>query len=171
MKFTRQSEKRETPVKKDTTLSLKSGTPKDIPPAMPARQPPTIPSGGSGYSASYEDRYLNADDKKGKKLLIGADICLSGEISSCEKLVVEGKVEANIMDCRELVVSEGGLLRGEAKIEIADIAGEFAGNITSTDLLILRSTGRITGTINYGRLEVECGGEIKGDIISGSGEI
>ena len=171
MKLTRQSDKEITTNDKDSTLSLKSGTPKDVPPAMPARQPPTIPSGGSGYNSSSNHNYLNGENEKSKKLLIGADICLSGEISSCEKLVVEGKVEANITDCRELVVSEGGLFRGEAKIEIADIAGEFCGNITSTDLLILRSTGRVTGTISYGRLQVECGGEIKGDIIAGSGEV
>lgn len=171
MKFSRQADKEDNPNKKGTTLSLQSGTPKDIPPAMPNRQPPKIPSGGSGYNVSSSPKFLNVDNEKGKKLLIGEDICLSGEIKSCEKLVVEGTVEANIMDCRELVVSEGGLFRGEAKVEVADIAGEFSGIITSTDLLILRSTGRITGTITYGRLEVECGGVIKGDIIAGSGEV
>ena len=134
-------------------------------------QPPTIPSGGSGYETDSNRKIFSTDTKNSNTLLIGADICLSGQISACEKLVVEGKVEANIMDCRELVISEGGLFSGEAKIEIADIAGKFSGNITTTDLLILRSTGRITGTISYGRLEVECGGEIKGDVISGSGEI
>lgn len=106
---------------------------------------------------------------EGKKLVVGRDISLNGKISSCEKLVVEGTVEADITDCRELEVAEGGLFKGEAVVDVAEIAGEFAGSVTAHDLLILRASGKISGTVSYGRLEVERGGEISGDIKANGG--
>ena len=111
-----------------------------------------------------------ADDRSmgsygdGKKLIVGRDIELNGQISSCEKLVVEGKVEANISECREIEIAESGTFLGEAEIEVAEICGAFEGTITARDLLIVRSTGHITGTIRFGRLEVERGGRIEGDV-------
>ena len=35
-----------------------------------------------------------ASENEGKKLIVGRDIILSGRITSCDKLVVEGRVEA-----------------------------------------------------------------------------
>jgi len=29
---------------------------------------------------------------------------------------------------------------------------------------LIRSTGKVTGTIRYGQIEIECGGQISGDI-------
>ena len=46
---------------------------------------------------------------------------------------------------------------------MAEIAGEFVGSL-SADLLKLRSSGRISGDLNYGKLEVELGGEIIGNL-------
>jgi len=100
----------------------------------------------------------------GKKLIVGRDIELNGKISSCEKLVVEGKVEANISECREIEISETGTFIGEAEIEVAEISGVFEGTINARDLLIIRSTGHITGSVRFGRLEVERGGRIEGDV-------
>jgi cytoskeletal protein CcmA (bactofilin family) len=100
----------------------------------------------------------------GKKLIVGRDIALSGAISSCEKLVVEGRVEANMSECTEMEIAESGTFKGSAEIEVAEISGAFEGSITARDLLIVRSTGRVTGTVRYGRLEIERGGEIDGDV-------
>src|SRR3990172_3783345 len=40
-------------------------------------------------------RRRDASDNDGKMLIVGREIALSGEINACDKLVVEGKVEAN----------------------------------------------------------------------------
>ena len=125
MKFTRRPDNEDT-AGGGGALPLQSGAPKDVPPAMPRRSPPTIPSRSREFSPEpAEDRSVGSYGE-GKKLVVGRDISLSGKISSCEKLVVEGTVEADIADCRELEVAEGGLFKGEAKIEVAEIAGEFS---------------------------------------------
>jgi cytoskeletal protein CcmA (bactofilin family) len=117
-------------------------------------------------STPADDRSIGtySGSNDGKKLIVGRDIELNGKISSCEKLVVEGKVEANISECREIEISETGTFLGEAEIEVAEISGIFEGTINARDLLIVRSTGRITGSVRFGRLEVERGGQIEGDV-------
>lgn len=99
-----------------------------------------------------------------KKLTVGRDISLSGEISSCDTLIVEGEIRADLGNCRTLEIARSGTFRGNAEISVADIAGHFEGTLTVTDRLILRSTGRIMGTIRYREIEIERGGQIAGTI-------
>jgi len=51
-----------------------------------------------------------------------------------------------------------------AEIDTAEISGVFDGSITARELLVVRATGRITGKVRFGQLEIERGGEISGDI-------
>jgi cytoskeletal protein CcmA (bactofilin family) len=107
---------------------------------------------------------MQNSDEEGKKLIVGRDIALNGEIKSCDKLVVEGHVEANISDCRVIEIAEGGSFKGMAEIDTAEISGVFDGSITARELLVVRATGRITGKVRFGQLEIERGGEITGDV-------
>jgi cytoskeletal protein CcmA (bactofilin family) len=109
-------------------------------------------------------RTMRDGDNEGKKLIVGRDIALNGEIKSCDKLVVEGHVEANISDCRVIEIAEGGSFKGMAEIDSAEISGTFDGSITARELLVIRATGRITGKVRFGQLEIERGGEVTGDI-------
>ena len=109
-------------------------------------------------------RPTNLSNPEGKKLIVGREIELSGNISACDKLVVEGKVEAELRDCRQIEIAATGTFKGSAAIDMAEISGNFEGNLTARDILIVRSTGRITGTVRFGKLEIERGGEVVGDI-------
>lgn len=120
------------------------------------RRAPDIPSAGG--------RRPGSEDSDKKKLTVGREIVLSGEINSCDYLVVEGRVEANISDCRELEIAESGMFKGAAEIDVADISGRFEGTLIARQLLLVRSTGRISGNVKYGQLEIERGGELAGDI-------
>jgi len=97
-----------------------------------------------------------------KKLTVGKDICLSGDITSCDKLLVEGQVEASLSDARIIEVAPSGCFKGNAEVVEADISGRFEGEITVHERLTIRSTGRIVGTVRYGRIVIEDGGEITG---------
>jgi cytoskeletal protein CcmA (bactofilin family) len=99
-----------------------------------------------------------------RKLIVGRDISLSGEIAACDVLVVEGTVEARLRDGRNIEISETGLFKGSVEIDEADIAGRFEGEITVRGRLKVRAGGRIQGSIRYGELEVEAGGQLSGDI-------
>lgn len=110
-----------------------------------------------------------AADSTGSKLTVGPNIKLKGvEITDCDTLVVEGTVEAT-MDSRVIQISEHGAFRGSAEIDIAEIHGEFNGTLTVRQKLVIYSSGKVNGKIRYGKLVVEEGGQLAGEIESGIG--
>ena len=101
------------------------------------------------------------------KLTVGPNIKLKGvEITDCDTLVVEGTVEAT-MDSRVIHIAEQGAFSGSADIDIAEIHGAFDGKLTVRQKLVIHSTGRVTGTVRYGRLVIEDGGQLAGDVALG----
>jgi len=117
-------------------------------------------SGSSSRSSSAEER----------KMTVGKGLSLAGEITSCDVLVVEGKVEAKLSDGKLLEITESGQFRGSVEIENADIAGRFDGTLIVHGRLTVRATGRISGMIKYGELEISAGGQIIGELqVTGGG--
>lgn len=105
--------------------------------------------------------YVGVEDKT---LVVGRDICLKGQILSCDKLVVEGSVEADLTESRIIEIAKDGTFKGSAEIDEADISGRFHGNLTVRKRLLVRTGGKIEGKIAYGQVEIEAGGEISGDV-------
>ena len=110
-----------------------------------------------------------APDSHGSKLIVGPNIKLKGvEITDCDTLVVEGTVEAT-MDSRVIHIAAQGAFRGSAEIDIAEIHGEFNGALTVRQKLVIHSTGKVSGKIRYGKLVVEEGGQLAGEVGVGVG--
>ena len=100
----------------------------------------------------------------GSQLFIGPNIKLRGvEISDCDVLIVEGQVEATVHS-KAMQIAKPGTLKGVVEIDVAEIDGEFSGELTAHTKLIIRGTGRVSGKIRYGRLIVAEGGELCGDV-------
>ena len=100
----------------------------------------------------------------GSKLTVGPNIKLKGvEITDCDTLVVEGLVEAT-MDSRVMQIAEQGAFKGSAEIDIAEIRGQFDGNLTVRQKLVIYSTGKVTGKIRYGKVVIEEGGRLSGEV-------
>ena len=89
------------------------------------------------------------------------------EITDCDTLVVEGSVEAT-MDSRVIQISERGAFKGSAEIDMAEIRGLFDGNLTVRQKLVIYSTGKVTGKVRYGKVVIEEGGQLSGEIESGT---
>ena len=100
----------------------------------------------------------------GSKLTVGPNIKLKGvEITDCDTLVVEGTVEAT-MDSRVIQIAQQGEFKGSAEIDIAEIRGVFDGNLTVRKKLVIYASGKVTGKIRYGKVVIEEGGQLSGDI-------
>jgi len=103
-------------------------------------------------------------DMPGSRLCVGPKIKLKGvEISDCDVLVVEGEVEATV-NSKAMQIAKPGVLRGHVAIDIAEIFGDFSGELTARAKLIVHGTGRVSGKIRYGKLVVAEGGELSGDV-------
>ena len=108
-----------------------------------------------------------AAESGGSKLTVGPNIKLKGvEITDCDTLVVEGTVEAT-MDSRVIHIAENGAFRGSAEIDIAEIHGEFNGSLTVRQKLVIYSSGKVNGKIRYGKVVIEEGGQLAGEIEAG----
>lgn len=119
----------------------------------------------SAEAAKSESAAVTPDTPEdGNKLIVGPNIKLKGsEITDCEILVVEGRVEAS-MNSRDIRIAEGGVFSGKAEIDVAEVRGTFEGELTARKRLVVYATGRVSGTIRYGALMVEEGGSITGNI-------
>jgi cytoskeletal protein CcmA (bactofilin family) len=135
-------------------------------PAMPspvmadrAREtPPVVAPKHSGESSMAQPQAAT------RTLVVGREIVLSGEISACDRLVVEGTVKANIKDCRDIAISEGGLFTGSAAVESAEIRGRFEGELTVSGRLLIRAPGQVSASVRYGEIEIERGGRLSGHV-------
>jgi cytoskeletal protein CcmA (bactofilin family) len=125
-------------------------------PATSTRRVVDIPSSRRSSSA--------ASSGEERKLTVGKGLSLAGEIASCDILVVEGKVEARLTDGKLLEITESGQFRGSVEIENADIAGRYDGELVVHGRLTVRSTGRISGVVRYGELEINAGGQVIGEM-------
>ncbi len=130
--------------------------------------------------ASVTDKLLDDKDKEIKateidssleaRLIVGPRVKLKGaEILDCDTLVVEGRVEAT-MDSRVIRISDQGSFTGKVSIDIAEIHGKFEGELTARAQLIIHATGKVSGKIRYGKLVIDEGGELCGDINALSAE-
>ncbi len=127
-----------------------SGLATAIPPTAPAASAAT--AAGSGESSA--------------RLTVGPNIKLKGvEITDCDTVVVEGTVEAT-MHSRVIEIAESGVFKGDAEIDIAEVRGQFDGNLTARQKLVIFSTGKVTGKIRYGKIVIEEGGQISGEVTS-----
>jgi cytoskeletal protein CcmA (bactofilin family) len=103
-------------------------------------------------------------DKVVCKLTVGPDIKLKGaEITDCDTLIVEGRVEAS-MNSRVIQIAENGVFVGRVGIDVAEIRGHFEGELTAHKQLVIHASGRVSGTIRYGTISIEEGGELSGDV-------
>jgi len=148
-----------TPAATSSTTSSTSPSPPRTPtPSQPVTtasttMPATTPAGAA-----------TASDAPGSRLSIGPNINLKGvEISNCDVLVIEGNVDATITS-KVMEIAQPGQFSGTANIDIAEIHGEFSGELTVRTKLVVHGTGRVTGTIRYGKLVVAEGGVLSGEL-------
>lgn len=128
------------------------------------------PSPTPDSSASVAPPSPATENPVGSRLIVGSDVKLKGaEILDCDTLVVEGRVEAT-MDSRVIRIADKGSFVGKVSIDIAEIHGSFEGELTARSQLIIHATGRVSGKIRYGKLVIDEGGELCGDINALSAE-
>ena len=112
-----------------------------------------------------------APEAPASRLIVGPNIKLRGvEIDDCDTLVVEGRVEATMVS-REIQIAESGAFSGKVDVDVAEIHGAFQGEMTARRKLVIHASGRVNGKIRYGKVTVQEGGEMSGDVGAMSGDL
>lgn len=150
--------------------TIKPGDPTNQKPLKPTEpfwktteMPPTADLSSTPHVAGWQTR---SSERKAdvRTLIIGPGVSVKGEITSCNRLIVEGKIEAKLADCPNVIIKEGGVFSGESTTEDAEVQGSFDGKLVARKRLLIRATGLVSGNISYGELEIERGGKISGEI-------
>lgn len=132
-------------------------------PGEPATPPIAAPAPPAPAAAKPESK---PEALQGSRLIVGPDIKLKGaEISDCGTLVVEGRVEA-VLDSLAIQIAEQGAFSGRVVIDVAEIHGHFEGDLLARKKLVVHATGQVSGKIRYGKIVIEEGGEVSGDVRS-----
>ena len=137
----------------------------------PNASPAIVPkdSRGAQPAATAPEAAPRADESGGSKLIVGPNIKLKGvEIDDCDTLVVEGRVEATMVS-RAIQIAETGAFSGKVDVDVAEIRGSFQGEMTARKKLVIHASGRVSGKIRYGKMLVQEGGEMSGDVASLTG--
>jgi cytoskeletal protein CcmA (bactofilin family) len=97
-------------------------------------------------------------------IFIGEGVVFKGSIQAPNQAIISGKFEGEL-DARDVVIGASGVVTGKTTAQFLDVKGELNDSVTSRELLIVRGTGRVRGTVTYGEIEIERGGQVKGDMI------
>jgi len=125
--------------------------------------PAPAPAANAAPAPSYVPE-TRSDERKEAKLVVGPEIKIKGvEISDCDTLVVEGRIEATL-DSRVLEITQHGVFQGTIAVDNAEIHGRFEGELTVRKQLVIHATGKVSGKIRYAKIKVEEGAEVSGQI-------
>ena len=104
-------------------------------------------------------------EPKPKKMVVAEGITIKGgDILGCAHLAIEGEAYLTIDRCEKLEILENGIFTGSASVAEAEIRGYCKGTLVVRDTLRITRTGHVVGSIQYGRLQVEDGGQIEGEM-------
>lgn len=146
-----------------------ASVPAPVPPtAVPAGEPAERPGGPAPAEQARDvaptPAPVRTDEQAKSRLIVGPDIKLkSAEITDCDTLVVEGRIEATL-DARVMQIAETGTIVGTVSVDVAEVRGHVEGELTVRKTLVIHPTGRVSGKIRYGKVVIEEGGEITGEV-------
>jgi cytoskeletal protein CcmA (bactofilin family) len=134
--------------------------------SSPPLPPATAPAGTVAQPAAEPAKPAveKGEERKEAKLIVGPDIKMKGvEVSDCDTLVVEGRIEATL-DSRVLQIAPNGTFCGTVAVDTAEIHGKLEGELTVRKQLVIHATGKVSGKIRYAKIKVEEGAELAGEI-------
>jgi len=82
---------------------------------------------------------------------------IKGEIVSEADFRIDGKLDGNLKTSGKVVIGKDGYIHGKVECVNADIEGSFNGELLVADLLSLKSSAVIEGTVVVSKLSVEPG--------------
>ena len=96
------------------------------------------------------------------KNVLSNDVEIKGSIKFSHDLIIDGKIEGEVISDGSLTVGENALIKGEVKTRSVIIFGKVEGNITVAERCELKSNAILVGDIAAGTLSIEEGATFMG---------
>jgi cytoskeletal protein CcmA (bactofilin family) len=92
--------------------------------------------------------------------ILSSDLRIEGDIVSQGELHISGAVKGDVV-ARKLTLGEGGSITGAVEADVAIIAGNLAGRLTATSV-VLAPTARVVADVTHVSLSIEDGAVFEG---------
>ncbi|MBR9922996.1 MAG: polymer-forming cytoskeletal protein [Bacteroidetes bacterium] len=89
---------------------------------------------------------------------------VEGDIRSKSDIRVDGKIKGSLNCESKVVIGPTGSVEGDVQCKQAVIEGNFDGTLQVSDLLTIKETAKVHGEIRYGKLVVQPGATLIGDV-------
>lgn len=96
-------------------------------------------------------------------LIVREDTVIKGKIRNCRRIEIYGRVEGELT-ADAMFIHEGGWFNGKARTDTAEVHGTLQGNVIVRDLISIRSSGTVSGNVQYGQLAMESGGNLSAEV-------
>ena len=100
--------------------------------------------------------------------LLDAKTVIQGNVSFCSGMQIEGQVKGDVKgvgpDC-VLVIGKNSVIEGGVEAANIYIDGVIIGPVKGSTLVVVRPNGQITGDVLYGKIQMEEGSRIKGQLL------
>jgi cytoskeletal protein CcmA (bactofilin family) len=96
------------------------------------------------------------------KNVLANDVEIKGSIKFSHDLIIDGKIEGEVISDGSLTIGENALIKGEVKTRSVIIFGKVEGNITVAERCELKSNAILVGDIAAGTLSIEEGATFMG---------
>lgn len=96
------------------------------------------------------------------KNILSSDVEIKGSIKFQNELIIDGKIEGEIISSGVLTVGENAEIRGEIKTKSVTVLGKVHGNITVDERCELKTRAQLIGDLKAARLMIEEGATFVG---------
>lgn len=103
----------------------------------------------------FKEKKMKENTSAPERNVIGKKTVIVGEIKSEGDFRIDGTVEGSVITKGRLIIGKEGEVKGNIDCANADIEGQFSGDLLVHNLLTLKATAKVEGTVQVGRLSVE----------------
>ena len=112
-----------------------------------------------------QDKKTNTISVQSNAMAIGTSICIKGDVTGNEDLIIQGHVEGTInLKGHNVTINKSAKVKANIEANQIIVEGELSGDMNGDEKVIIRETGNVYGNIIAPRVTLEDGALFKGSI-------
>ena len=96
-------------------------------------------------------------------LMIGEGVTITGTIKANNEVTIKGTIDGDI-ECNSVTINKSGNVKGKIKTETMTVEGKAEGEMNVNAVLNIKSEGHVNGKVFYGKIQIDEGGKLSGEI-------
>ena len=114
------------------------------------------------FVAKPKEEEKKAGNSK-SSLMIGEGVTITGTIKANNEVTIQGAIDGDI-ECNSVTINKSGNVKGKIKADTMTVEGKAEGEININDVLNIKSEGNVNGKVFYGKIQIDEGGKLSGEI-------